>query len=94
VENDNKKISRGDLLQKMALAPLAIGAFAALAAEADAAGLSPAAAGYVPVSKMAGKNCGNCALFIAPKSGKIGKCKAVSGPIAKAGYCNLYNPKK
>ena len=93
MDKNDQTISRGSLLQKLAIAPLAIGAFAALQAEeAQAAGLAPAAAGYVPVSKMHGKNCGNCSLFI-PGKGKVGKCKAVSGPIAAAGYCNLYNAK-
>lgn len=93
LEKNEQPISRGSLLQKIAIAPLAIGAFAALRAEeAGAAGLSPAAAGYVPVSKVPGKKCSNCSLFI-PGKGKVGKCKAVSGAIAAGGYCNLYNAK-
>jgi hypothetical protein len=95
VDKDQQNISRGSLLQKIAIAPFAIGAFAALQAqEAEAAGMTQKAAGYIKVSKIKGKNCANCALYIAAKPGKkYGACQAVSGQIAPLAYCNLYAKK-
>ena len=95
MDKDQQNISRGSLLAKIALTPLAIGAFAALQAqEAEAAGMTQKAAGYVKVSKKKGKNCANCALYIAAKPHqKYGACQAVSGQIAPVAYCNLYAKK-
>jgi len=96
VENDNK-MTRGSVLQKLAMAPIAIGALAMLRAEeADAAAtMDPKAAGYVthPVDK---KQCSTCSLFIPAKSNpakSAGACQVVKGKILPNAYCNLYSKK-
>lgn len=65
-----------------------------MSAASAAPSLDPKAVGYITKSKMKGKECGNCVLFVAPKKGaKVGACTQVKGPIAPGGYCNIYAPK-
>jgi hypothetical protein len=90
-------MTRGSVLQKLALAPIAIGALAMLRTEeAEAAAtMDPKAAGYV--TKPNGKKqCSNCSLYIAAKTKPDktpGACQVVKGKILPTAYCNLYAPK-
>ncbi len=85
-------MSRGSLLQKLAVAPIAIGALAAIRSEADAKG-SKAAFKYQdhPNGK---KMCSVCSLFIPGKTPTAaGTCRAVAGAISPHGYCIAFSPK-
>ena len=92
----NDKETRGAMLQKLAAAPIAIGALAALRAEAQAAAtMDPKAAGYV-THPNGNKECDGCALFIPAKTNPTkanGTCQVVKGSISPKGYCNLFSPK-
>lgn len=46
---------------------------------------------YKTKSPHAAKKCDNCTHWIAPEAkAPCGGCKVVKGPIAPAGYCNLW----
>lgn len=46
---------------------------------------------YIESSKIAAKNCDNCAHYVgAPAADQCGTCKVVKGPINPKGYCNLW----
>ncbi|MBC5799648.1 MAG: high-potential iron-sulfur protein [Candidatus Eremiobacteraeota bacterium] len=84
-------VSRADALGKLAMAPLAIGALAALRTGAAAANNKSAksAVKYVdhPVS---GKKCDACRFYIAAKHDPMktrGGCQIVQGSISPNGYC-------
>lgn len=50
--------------------------------------------GYVKKSTVAGSNCSNCQLYLAPKEGeKCGGCLLFDGPVRAEGYCMQYVPK-
>ncbi len=90
-------MTRGSLLQKLALAPIAIGALAMLRAEEAeaAASMDPKAAGYV-THAVGGKKCSGCSLYIPAKMNPMktaGACQVVKGKILPGAYCNLYSPK-
>lgn len=99
-----QQLSRGDLLAKLALAPIAIGALAMIRAEADAAAthdavsggtMAPQAAAYQTTPKGAAK-CSNCSLYIPAKSNPAksnGACKIVKGAISPHGWCKFYSKK-
>ncbi len=90
MEEDLKKFTRGDVLTKLALAPLAIGAFAALQSEADAASKSAKSAVQYVDKSPNGKLCSQCRFFLPAKIAKKavkGGCQIVAGPIAPGGYC-------
>ncbi len=94
--NDDKTISRAGMIEKLALAPIAIGAFAALHAEAEAAATTDQkTAGYV-THPVGGNQCSRCSLFIPAKSNPMkspGACKLVKGAIAPNGWCKFFSPK-
>jgi len=93
--NDKEtRASRASMLQKLAMAPIAIGAFAALGAEAEAAAtMDQKAAAYIPKPKGAEK-CSGCNLYIPGKSATAdGTCKLVKGSISPNGWCKFYSPK-
>ncbi|MBV8367746.1 MAG: high-potential iron-sulfur protein [Candidatus Eremiobacteraeota bacterium] len=94
-ENDTP-ISRGGMLQRMAVAPIAIGAFAALQAEADAAAsIDKKTAAYVDHPNH-GQQCSGCNLFLPAKKNPMksdGACKLVKGSISPHGWCKFYSPK-
>ncbi|HMD02473.1 MAG TPA: high-potential iron-sulfur protein [Candidatus Baltobacteraceae bacterium] len=94
--NDDKTISRAGMIEKLVLAPIAIGALASLHAEAQAAAtMDQKAAGYV-THPSGGKQCSNCALFIPAKSNPMkspGACTLVKGTIAPNAWCKFYSPK-
>jgi hypothetical protein len=84
------------MLQKVAVAPIAIGAFAALQAQADAdATMDQKAAAYVP-HPVGDKQCSKCTLYIPAKvtpGVTPGGCKLVKGVILPQGYCKYYQAK-
>lgn len=46
---------------------------------------------YTDKSPEAGKNCKNCALFVAPKgNAPCGGCTLVKGPISPNGWCTSW----
>ena len=94
--DNEKNVSRADVLAKLAMAPIAIGALAALRAEADAAAtMDQKAAGYV-THPVKGQQCSGCSLYIPAKtnpSKNPGSCKVVKGSILPNGWCKLYQAK-
>jgi hypothetical protein len=96
MNDEDKTISRGGMIQKLVLAPIAIGALAALQAEADAAATTdPKAAGYV-THPVGGKQCSGCQLYIPAKSNptkSAGTCKLVKGKIQPNGWCKFFTAK-
>lgn len=76
------------MLEKLIAAPIAIGAFAALRAQADAAAtIDQKTAGYVN-HPVGGKKCSGCVQFAPPSA-----CKLVKGKISAHGYCKFFSPK-
>lgn len=93
MDDNDKTISRAGLIGKLAVAPIAIGALAALRAEAEAAAsVDQKTAGYV-THPVGGKKCSTCSLFIPGKGMKAGSCKLVKGSISPNGYCKFYSAK-
>jgi len=89
VENE-QNISRGSLLAKLAVAPIAIGALAMLRANEAEAGTPKSAVQYV-THPVGGKQCSGCKFFKAGATPKAnGKCSIVDGPIAPNAYCVAY----
>jgi hypothetical protein len=86
--NDDKTLSRSEMIEKLIAAPIAIGAFAALRAQAEAAAtIEKKTAGYV-THPVGGKQCSKCIQFLPP-----GSCKLVKGSISPNGYCKFFSPK-
>jgi hypothetical protein len=84
--DDQGKLSRAQLLARIGAAPIAIGAFAALVAEAEAADNK---AQFKYQSKPKGtQKCSGCALFVKPSS-----CKVVTGKISPNGWCIAFSAK-
>jgi hypothetical protein len=96
MNDDDKTISRGGVIQRLILAPIAIGAYAALRAEAEAAAtIDKKASGYV-THPVGGKQCSTCALYIPAKTNATkspGTCKLVKGSIAPNAWCKFFSPK-
>ncbi len=86
-----QNLSRGSLLAKLAIAPLAIGALAVLRAEEAEAKTAPSAVMYVAKSTN-GKYCKGCRFYQGTTT-KPGACSIVSGSIAPGGYCVAYAAK-
>jgi len=81
-----KTFTRSEMIARIGIAPIAIGAFAALVAEADA---SDNKAQFKYQNKPNGKKkCSGCSLFKPPHG-----CSVVSGTISPNGYCIAYAPK-
>lgn len=95
--NDNDKtISRGGMIQRLAFAPIAIGALAALRAEADAAASVDQKTAAYQTNPNGSKKCSGCSLFIPAKSNPMksaGACKLVKGKIQPNGYCKFFSAK-
>lgn len=50
--------------------------------------------GYVNQSPVPGSVCGNCRLYLPPKSGEqCGGCLLFKGPVQASGYCTQYEVK-
>ena len=94
--NDDTKLSRSEVIAKLAIAPLAIGALAALRGEAEAAPTMDQKAAAYQTKPNGSKQCSGCSLFIPAKSNPMksnGSCKLVKGSISPHGYCKFYSPK-
>lgn len=94
MNHDDKTTSRAGMIQKLAMAPIAIGALAALRAEAEAAAtVDQKAAAYQGTPKN-GQQCSTCTLFIPGKTATAnGTCKIVKGTISPKGWCKFYSRK-
>ncbi len=90
--DNSKNVSRADVLAKLAMAPLAIGALAALQAEASAATKTAKSAVQYVTHPVGGKQCSQCRFFIAGK-GKSGQCQIVAGSIDPNAYCVAFAAK-
>ena len=97
MELENRKLSRGSLLAKLAAAPIAIGALAALRSEAEAVTVKP---GHVPQTAVQyqdhpknGQQCSTCRFFInnAKSKSASGWCTQVTGSISPKGWCVAYS---
>ena len=83
---ESKNVTRSEMLARLGMAPIAIGAFAAMIAEADAAD-NKAQFKYQNKPKGSQK-CSGCQLFIKPN-----KCSVVTGTISPNGWCQAYSAK-
>jgi len=96
MNDHDKRISRIGMIQRLAAAPIAIGAFAALQAEADAAAsIDQKTAAYVNHPNK-GQECAGCSLYLPAKKDPMkndGACKLVKGKISPHGWCKFYAPK-
>jgi len=94
MNHDDNTTSRAGMIQKLAMAPIALGAFAALRAEAEAdATMDPKTAAYQTTPKS-GAQCSTCSLYIPGKSMSAnGTCKLVKGAISPKGWCKFYAKK-
>ena len=82
-------MTRGSLLAKLAMAPLAIGALAAIQAEADAK--APQNAVQYQNKPKDGKKCSQCRFYVNGKSKTAnGACTQVAGSISPNGYCIVF----
>ncbi len=93
---DKNNLSRSELLQRLAAAPLAIGALAALQSQATAATKSPQSAVKYVSHPVGGKKCDQCRFYIAAKKNPMkanGSCQIVAGSIAPSGYCVEFSKK-
>ncbi len=89
-----KKFTRGDVLAKLAMAPIAIGALAAFQSEAAAATKSAKSAVQYVDKSPNGKLCSQCRFYIPGKSKTDkGGCQIVEGDIAPGGYCVAWSAK-
>jgi len=86
--NHDKALSRSEAIEKLIAAPIAIGAFAALSAPAEAAAtIDQKTANYV-THPVGGKQCSGCVQFAPPSA-----CKLVKGTISPHGYCKFFTAK-
>jgi hypothetical protein len=94
--SDDSSISRSRAIEKLAIAPIAIGALAALREAAEAAPtMDQKAASYV-THPNDGKQCSKCSLYIPAKSNPSktnGTCQLVKGSISPHGYCKFFQAK-
>ncbi len=92
--DNSKNVSRADVLAKLAMAPLAIGALAALQAEASAATKTAKSAVQYVTHPVGGKQCSQCRFFQAGKDAKsAGQCQIVAGAIQPNAYCVAFAAK-
>ncbi len=93
MSDEKTTFSRGDVLAKLAMAPLAIGALAAIQFEADAAAKSAKSAVQYVDKAPAAQKCSGCNFFLPGKGSKKGACKIVAGDISPGGYCVAFAAK-
>lgn len=86
--NNDEKMSRGEVIAKLATVPIAIGAYAALRAEAQAAASIDQKTAAYQTHPNGSKKCSGCVQFISPSS-----CKLVKGTISPNGYCKFFAAK-
>jgi len=89
---EHQKLSRASLLRSLAAAPIAIGALAALQAEADAKmGATPQSAVQYQSKPKGGAQCSQCRFFIKGKTKTaVGACTQIAGKIAPTGWCVVF----
>lgn len=88
MEENCRNFTRGDILAKLAMAPIVIGALATLQTETEAASKSAKSAVQYVDKSPNGKLCSQCRFFQAGKSKDAkGNCQIVDGDIAPGGYC-------
>jgi hypothetical protein len=94
MDSEKETLSRASLLRRLAAAPIAIGALAALQAEAGATAsghTAPAAVKYQKTPK-GGAQCSQCRFFINGKTKTAnGACTIVSGAISPTGWCMAFS---
>jgi len=96
MKDNDQLASRAQMLQKLAAAPIAIGAFAALSAEAQAAATMTQQAAAYQSKPNGGHQCDGCSLYIPAKAKPMtasGTCKLVKGSISPKGWCKFWAPK-
>ena len=87
--NDSKLVSRRRFLGVAAVGGGAMIANGLIGSSAAAAGKMPQKAVNYQSTPKGKQRCDNCSLWQPPSA-----CKLVQGPIAAAGWCILYKPKK
>lgn len=89
--NNEDALSRRKLLARLTAVPIAIGAFAALQAEAEAK--APQLAVAYRNKPHGSKSCDECRSFIRVRGHREanGHCKKVAGSISPNGYCVLWH---
>jgi hypothetical protein len=93
MDSEKETISRATLLRRIAAAPIAIGALAALQSEARATAMGHIAPNTVQYQKTpkAGAKCSQCRFYINGKTKTAnGGCTQVAGPISPMGWCVVY----
>ncbi|MBV8198333.1 MAG: high-potential iron-sulfur protein [Candidatus Eremiobacteraeota bacterium] len=93
---DDEKTSRAGMIQKLAVAPIVIGALAALQAEAQAAPTMDQKAAAYQSKPNGGKKCSGCSLFVPAKKDPMkanGACNLVKGSISPNGWCKFFTAK-
>jgi hypothetical protein len=96
MNDDERTQSRAKMLQKVAVAPIAIGAFAALQAQAEADPMIDQKAADYVTHPVGDKQCSKCAFYrpakVAPGTAP-GACNLVKGTILPQGYCKYFKEK-
>jgi len=89
--DEERSLSRRKLLAKLTAVPIAIGAFAALHAEAEAK--APQFAVAYRNKPHGNKSCAECRSYIPNRDQRKanGHCKKVAGSISPNGYCVLWH---
>jgi High potential iron-sulfur protein len=96
MNDDDKTITRAGAIGRLAAAPIAIGAFASLVAEAQAAATMDQKAADYQTHPNGGHQCSGCNLFIPAKTNpdkSPGSCQLVKGTIVPDGWCKFFTPK-
>ncbi len=91
---DKQSVSRASMLRTLAAAPIAIGALAAIQAEASAgtkAGALAQSAVQYQKQPKGGAKCSQCKFYINGKSATSpGECTQVAGAISPNGWCVVF----
>jgi High potential iron-sulfur protein len=93
MDSEKETLSRASLLRRIAAAPLAIGALAALQAEARATAMGHTPQNAVQYQKMpkGGAQCSQCRFYINGKTKTSnGACTQVAGTISPKGWCVVF----
>jgi hypothetical protein len=93
MDSEKELLSRASLLRRIAAAPIAIGALAALRSEADAIamGHTPQAAVQYQTKPKNGQQCSQCKFYINGKTKtSTGACTQIAGKISPMGWCVVY----
>jgi hypothetical protein len=95
MDSEKQNMTRGDLLQSLALAPLAVAGVLAVSSQADALtmGSVPQASVQYQSTPKGGAQCSTCRFYINNKKSKTspGHCTQVAGVISPKGWCAVYS---